>query len=84
MAFFDDIRNLLPITQRDAPMQLIDNRYAIINGHKGLRVYTDNEIVFAYKKISIKLIGQNLKIVYLSDAEAYVEGVIKGVFFDEV
>lgn len=83
MAFFDDIRNLLPITQRDSPIQLIDNSYAVINGHKGLKVYTDNEIVFSYRKIFIKLIGNGLKIVFLSNAEAYVEGVIKGVLFDE-
>lgn len=84
MAFFDDIRNLLPITQRNSPIQLIDNSYAVINGHKGLKVYTDNEIVFSYRKIFIKLIGNGLKIVFLSNAEAYVEGVIKGVLFDEV
>lgn len=83
MAFFDDIRNLLPITQRDSPIQLIDNSYAVINGHNGLKVYTDNEIVFSYRKIFIKLIGNGLKIVFLSNAEAYVEGVIKGVLFDE-
>lgn len=83
MAFFDDIRNLLPITQKDSPIQLIDNSYAVINGHKGLKVYTDNEIVFSYRKIFIKLIGNGLKIVFLSNAEAYVEGVIKGVLFDE-
>ncbi len=83
MAFFDDIRNLLPITQRDAPIQLIDNSYAVINAHKGLKVYTDNEIVFSYKESFIKLVGNGLKIVYLSNAEAYVEGVIKGVLLDE-
>ncbi len=83
MAFFDDIRNLLPISQGDTPIQLVDNTYAVINGHKGLKVYTDNEIVFIIKKTYIKLIGTDLKIVYLSNAEAYIQGIIKGVLFDE-
>lgn len=83
MAFFDDIRNLLPINRSDTPVQLIDNTYAVINGHRGLKVYTDNEIVFVLKKTHIKIIGDDLKIVYLSDSEGYIQGIIKGVLFDE-
>ncbi len=82
MAFFEDIRNYIPLNECDAPIQLVALSYVVITGHKGIKSYTEQKIVFHYKHQKIIIEGDNLKIIYLSKEEAYINGKIKGVYFD--
>lgn len=79
MAFFEDIRNYIPLKQANTPIQVIYDNYVIITGHSGIKKYTEENIVFRIRKRLISIQGKNLKIVFLSNNEAYVEGEIKGV-----
>lgn len=82
MAFFEDIRNFVPIKEANTPIQLILENYVVITGHKGIKKYSEEKIIFSVRKHSVSVEGKNLKIVYLSQSEAYVEGEIKGVYID--
>lgn len=79
MAFFEDIRNYIPLKQANTPIQLIYDNYVIVTGHNGIKKYTDDNIVFKVRKRYISIQGEKLKIIFLSNSEAYIEGEIKGV-----
>lgn len=82
MAFFEDIRNYLPITDREIPIQLVGEEYIVITGLKSIKLYTDEKITFIIMKKRLNIIGENLKIHYLSNHEAFVKGQIKSIEFE--
>ena len=82
MAFFEDIRNYLPITDDIVPIQLVGEEYVVITGLKSIKLYTEEKIVFLMKKKRLNIVGENLKINYLSNQEAFVKGTIKSVEFE--
>lgn len=82
MAFFEDIRNYLPITDDVVPIQLVGEEYVVITGLKSIKLYTNEKITFLMKKKRLNVIGEDLKINFLSNHEAFVKGVIKSVEFE--
>lgn len=82
MAFFDDIRNYLPIGEGETPIQLIGEEYVVITGLKSIKLYTEQKITFIIKKKRLNIMGENLKINYLSNHEAFLIGNIKSIEFE--
>lgn len=82
MAFFEDIRNYLPIAESEIPIQLVGEEYVVITGLKSIKLYTDQKITFIIKKKKLSVIGENLKINYLSNHEAFLKGTIKSIEFE--
>lgn len=82
MAFFEDIRNYLPIFDSEIPIQLVGEEYIVITGLKSIKLYSEEKITFIIKKRRLNVIGENLKINYLSNHEAFLKGNIKSIEFE--
>ncbi len=86
MAYYEDMNKLLDLPQGllcNSYVELINGRYCIINGHKGIREFSEQYICVRQKNGDVKIEGEQLKILALTPTELYVSGVIKGIIIDE-
>lgn len=78
MAFIEDILDnigcFLPIEMGD--------KGVIINSHKGILKYSEDEIQLRLSKRVITIKGKCLKIKNLGKYEVYIVGQIEGVYYE--
>lgn len=83
MAYVEDIKKVFALSQGFSyAVELLSNKYVVINGHKGISGYDDEVISVKIKNGLIKVLGCNLKLATLTDSEVYISGNIKGVQFE--
>ncbi len=86
MAYYDDMNKYLDLPEglaMESLIQLINGKYCVVNGHKGISDYSEERIVVRMRKGIAQIVGNNLKICALTAAELYITGGIKGITFDE-
>ena len=65
----------------DIVLKLYGNHTAIIENYKGILLYTDTEVVIACKKIMLRITGEELHILYFSNYDMKVQGVIQSIIY---
>lgn len=65
----------------DVLIKLSGNREAIIENYKGILLYTNEEVAIACKKVTIRIYGCNLKILYFSGSDMKVIGEIQTITY---
>lgn len=86
MAYYEDMNKYLDLQQGllcNSFVELINGKYCIINGHRGILEYSKDQIRIRLRKGSVKIYGAELKILALTPTELYISGQIKGVLLDE-
>ena len=83
MAYIEDVKRVFKLSCC-APfsIEMIENKYMVINGHKGICGYDKEEISLRIKCGILKIIGKELNLSALTESEAYVSGMIQGVYFE--
>lgn len=80
MNFLEEITKLIckddPLFTFDYRVVNIDGKYLYIEGIVGLVNLSVKEIVFKFKKKSIKVIGEDMKIKYFDNSTAIIDGRI--------
>ena len=62
-------------------MELFGNRQVIICGHKGIRLYQQNEIIIEMADHAVDIQGDDLAIVSMRAKELMIRGCISSVRF---
>lgn len=57
------------------------NREMLIENHKGIKLYTEEQICLRYKGGQIDIYGQKLKIRFIEKRDIKLEGIIKSIEF---
>lgn len=86
MAYYEDINKYLDLQQGllcNSFVELINNKYCIINGHRGVSDFTKECIRVRVRKGNISINGEELSIIALTPTELYISGTIKGISIDE-
>ena len=86
MAYYEDINKYLDLPEglaMDSLIQLINGKYCVVNGHKGISEYSEEHIAVRLKKGAAQIEGSELKISALTPTELYITGRIKGITIDE-
>ncbi len=83
MAFFKLTANKIKLSESELLADCIVSVYSAkgvhLEGHKGVLVFSEEEIVFKRKKGAITILGKNLNISEISSTDAYVSGEIESV-----
>lgn len=64
-------------------MITLTDKIASITQYQSLHSVNENVMVFQLKHHQLSLFGQNLKVIYFSKEEVWIEGKIMQVIFDE-
>lgn len=65
----------------DVLLRLFGNKEALIENYKGILLYTDEEVVIACKKMTLRIYGSNLHIHYFSGNDMKVTGDIHTITY---
>lgn len=65
----------------DVLLRLSGNREALIENYKGLLLYTDEEVVIACKKMTVRIYGCDLHIQYFSGNDMKIIGTIHTITY---
>lgn len=82
MNFYDEIivqAGLPPETTVGSKVVLVGKRAFYVEGHRGLIEMTDCAVTFRYKKGSVTVRGECLKVTKVTEDEGYVVGKIAGI-----
>ncbi|NCA67879.1 MAG: hypothetical protein EOM87_07445 [Clostridia bacterium] len=86
MAYYEDMNKYLDLEQGllcNCFVELINNKYCIINGHRGISEFSVDCVRVRARKGYVCVLGQELRILALTPTEVYVSGIIKGIQLDE-
>ena len=61
----------------DVLIRLSGNRQAVIENYKGILLYTNEEVVIACKRVTLRIYGCGLHIQYFSGTDMKVTGEIE-------
>lgn len=83
MSFYNEILARLSITPEESiggtKITVVDFRGVLIEGHKGLYLYSEDEISVNLKKSRITLRGKGLHFSEINGDEIYITGEIKEI-----
>ena len=65
----------------DVLLRLSGNREAVIENYKGILLYTEEEVVIACKKMTLRIYGCNLHIQYFSAYDMKITGTINTITY---
>lgn len=65
----------------DVLLRLSGNREAVIENYKGILLYTEEEVVIACKKMTLRIYGCNLHIQYFSGNDMKITGTINTITY---
>jgi sporulation protein YqfC len=86
MAYYEDMNKYLDLPEgllMNSLIQIINGKYCIVNGHKGISEYSEERVTIRLKKGMAQVDGVELKISALTATELYISGIIKGIKIDE-
>lgn len=63
----------------DCSVTLYCNSGVHVEGHKGIMLFSNEEIVFKGKRKEISVYGNHLKLREITDSDAYITGDVNGV-----
>lgn len=66
----------------DVILRLSGNREAIIENYKGILLYTSEEVVIVCKKVTLRIIGSDLRILYFSGCDMKVTGTFQTISYE--
>ncbi len=79
--FYNEIVEKLGLSPEETvgkKITVIDGRGVHIEGHRGVRKYSADEIVILIGKDTVRIFGANMRIVAVSREEVYIRGKIRG------
>jgi sporulation protein YqfC len=80
MSFFNEMILKIGLKPEDAiggwKFTLLDGQGALLEGHKGIVSYGENEVIARLKKGSLQIMGEKLKVAELNDSELFIKGKI--------
>ncbi len=83
MAFFSQtVRKLKSTCDNlldDCVVTLFSGKAVHVEGHRGITLFSDNEIILKKRKGVVSILGNNLTITELGESDVYVSGCIEGV-----
>jgi len=64
-------------------LYIIDDKEALIEGHKGILQYDEDIIKIAAKNISISFLGKNLSLRSLNNENIIIQGQLQNISFEK-
>ena len=76
------LRNLdLPsdVVEYFPKISIISNMRLLIENHKGIKLYTEKEIIIKCKKFNVEIFGNKLFIREMTDEYIYIFGIVENI-----
>ncbi len=80
MSFFNEIILKIGLKPEDSiggwKLTLLDGKGALLEGHKGVQSYNNEEIIAKIKGDLLQITGADLKVAEINDLELFIKGKI--------